>query len=135
VLESFRFACPTKSILDHLPAVKPYIKALPPEADGIALSANRELFPQSVKEDLARIRRQQRFQRLESKWIPIPSFSFSTPATTIRDKKGIDKFIFGMLEIFALGVSEVVPRQLQELEFVSLCSLKREVWVPEILSR
>jgi hypothetical protein len=121
------FASPASLVLGSLPAIRPYVEAFSNVTDRMVSSGavDRDLFPQSVKEDLKRLRSQQRFQKLEPKWMPIPSFSFGVPVETLKDRAGVRAFVTGMLEIFALGVSEVVPQDMQELQFVSLCDLRQ----------
>ena len=55
--------------------------------------------------------------------MPLPTFSFNVPFATVKNK--IREFVEGMLRIFALGVSEIMPPNLQRIEFVSLCSVNR----------
>ena len=45
------------------------------------------------------------------------------PFATVKNK--IREFVEGMLRIFALGVSEIMPPNLQRIEFVSLCNVNR----------
>ena len=124
-VEGIVFACPASSMVKCSDALAPYVDVHANVTDLITVRNSRQgdLLPEETKQDLDRLRRQQRFQRPESQWLPLPTFSFNVPFATVKNK--IREFVEGMLRIFALGVSEIMPPNLQRIEFVSLCSVNR----------
>lgn len=126
------FACPVQAILEREPELAGLaIKRAPEQkmADAIRSwrSAPEEL-RDILKVELERMNRQKvseaQYQRLESGWISLPNYRFSSPVPDTQE--AVAAFIKAMLRVVALGTAEIFPSPVQELQFVMLCRWNRE---------